>query len=501
MKVLSFLPHLCVVFDEIGQLAVKIVLRINKLNLHWAVAVLIYIWMFMSTVWVGYAWADTVNQSTPLVDYSQPRSDLSAEQLLNFAVGRSLFKKLWVAAPASTRSSDGLGPLYNARSCFMCHRNAGRGRVSDQGETAVSLLMRLSIPAETVEQQQCLDDLRCKVIAEPRYGSQLQNFAVTGLAAEGKLEIVYSDVPMQLSDNETVILRQPHYQINQLQYGNLHPKTLLSPRLAPQLVGLDWLDRIAVADIMAYHDPDDRNQDGISGKVNRVWSREFLRVMLGRFGYKAGVVSLNEQNQAALFHDLGLSTVLFPEAWGDCTVSQMQCRNALHGNKQIQNNISEKKLKSETVLEASQKVSDAIAFYIRNLALPLPRNRHQPQFIAGKKLFQQLKCHLCHRENYQVDNQSIAPYSDLLLHDMGDALADNRPEGLASGQEWRTAPLWGIGLTQHVNGNHFYLHDGRARSLQEAILWHGGEALTARKGYMKLSKTERDMLLVFLESL
>jgi CxxC motif-containing protein (DUF1111 family) len=240
--------------------------------------------------------------------------------------------------------------------------------------------------------------------------------------------------------------------------------------------------------------------------------------MLGRFGYKAGVASLDEQNQAALFHDLGLSTVLFAQAWGDCTASQNHCRNARHGNKRMQNNAKPsennvaqndvkvapkmvKELESKTVLEASQKVSDAIGFYIRYLALPLARNRNQPNVIAGKKLFRQLKCHLCHRERYQIDQQNIAPYSDLLLHDMGIGLADNRPEGLATGREWRTTPLWGIGLTQRVNGNHFYLHDGRARSLQEAILWHGGEALSAREGYQHLSKTERDMLLAFLESL
>ena len=458
------------------------------LNLH-RVSLLIYIGIIVCIFWINNAKAE-VNRG---VDYSQPQADLSAEQLLNFAVGRSLFKKLWVAAPASTQSSDGLGPLYNARSCFMCHRNAGRGQVPSDNQTAVSLFMRLSIPAETSEQQLCLDTLRCKIIAEPNYGTQLQNFAVTGLAAEGQLAINYSAVPISLAGNETVILHKPHYQIHQLQYGALHPKTMLSPRLAPPLVGMDLLERIAVEDILSYSDPDDRNQDGISGKANQVWSREFSRVMLGRFGHKAGIASLEEQNQAALFHDLGLSTVLFSDAWGDCTVSQNHCRKARHGNKNMNNDA--------TSLEAPAEISTAIAFYIRNLAVPVQRNTSQANVIKGKKLFTQLKCHTCHRAHYQVDNQTIAPYSDFLLHDMGAGLADNRPEGLATGREWRTAPLWGIGLTQQVNGNHFYLHDGRARSLQEAILWHGGEARIARNNYLRLSKTERDMLLEFLESL
>ena len=480
---------------------------------------LIHLWMTvcvaMCIVWVDYAWAsEPMFSSKQLLDYSHPQPTLSTESLLDFAVGRSLFKKLWVAAPASTQSSDGLGPLYNARSCAMCHRNAGRGQVPNTTQTAVSLLMRLSIPAQTPAQQRCLDELRCQVIAEPNYGTQLQNFAVTGLAAEGQLAITYSDVSVSFADDETVMLQQPHYTISQLQYGALHPKTMLSPRLAPQLMGMDWLDRITVADILSYSDPNDRNQDGISGKANRVWSRQFARPMLGRFGYKAGVASLDEQIQAALFHDLGLSTHLFSQAWGDCTASQIHCRQARQGDQPIQtrakhakppdeNNLTQHNVspQRDTVLEAPQKVSDAIGFYIRHLALPVQRDQNQSNVIAGQKLFTQLNCQRCHRESYLIDNQTIAPYSDLLLHDMGAALADNRPEGLATGQEWRTAPLWGMGLTGQVNGHHFYLHDGRARSVQEAILWHGGEARAAREAYTRLSKTERDMLLEFLESL
>ncbi len=424
-------------------------------------------------------------------NYSNPNKNLSSEQLINFAVGRSLFKKLWVAAPTATKASDGLGPLYNARSCFMCHANAGRGKVPNAGKRAVSIFMRLSTPAQTEQQKECLQALRCSVIAEPSYGTQLQNFAVTGLAGEGDLKIEYRAIPIELVGDEIVNLQQPYYRIEALQYGPLHPDVMMSPRLAPALVGMGLLDQISEASILAYSDPNDDNNDGISGKANRVWSQQFKQVRLGRFGYKAGIASLDEQNQAALVNDIGLSTPLFSQAvWGNCTKLQTRCRRAPHGDDASQGS-----------LEAPQKVTDAILFYTQNLHVPKQRQPQNIDVIAGRKLFKQLNCQACHRESYPLKQGEIHPYSDLLLHDMGEDLADQRPEGLANGQEWRTTPLWGIGLTESVNKHPYYLHDGRARTLQEAILWHGGEAQTARDHYTKLPKLERDKLLRFLQSL
>lgn len=413
----------------------------------------------------------------------------SSDKSINFAVGRSLFKKLWIAAPSTTKASDGLGPLYNARSCFQCHINAGRGQVPKKDQPAISLFMRLSIPPQNKADKEALKQHKKTVIAEPNYGTQFQTFAVTGLDAEGDLHIRYSDVVINLSDNEVVVLKKPKYQLNHLQYGKLHPDTLLSPRLAPALVGMGLLAKIKAEDILQYSDPEDKNNDGISGKANQVWSREFKKVMLGRFGYKAGIATLDEQNQSAFAGDIGLSTPLFPRPWGDCMPTQANCINAPHGDDASQQH-----------LEVPKIASDAVLYYVSHLTLAKPKPLTPPALI-GQKYFIQAGCHACHRPSYKLDKEVISPYSDLLLHDMGEGLADHRPEGEANGQEWRTTPLWGIGHTDAINRHHYYLHDGRARTLQQAILWHGGEAKKARDFYIHLAKKDRQHLLEFLGTL
>ncbi len=417
---------------------------------------------------------------------------LIASDQLDFLVGRGFFKKLWVSSPASTKASDGLGPLYNARSCFMCHINTGRGQVPAKDEVAVSLLMRLSIPAP----QHPKHKYKHTTIAEPRYGSQFQTAAVKGLPAEGRLQIHYTDYPMRFADGETIILKRPHYQLTDLKYGTLHADVQQSPRLAPPLLGIGLLDKLSADTILQYSDPNDNNNDGISGKANLVWSEQKQKIMLGRFGHKAGVATLDEQNQQALISDIGLSTPLFPFAWGDCTVQQPDCRNAPHGNDaQYQS------------LEVPQKVIDSLFFYVSNIPAPAARQSTDPtvtlNVTLGENIFNQLGCPACHRKHYTLaqDQQRIAPYTDLLLHDMGADLADQRPEGDATGTEWRTPPLWGIGLTEKLNGHHYYLHDGRATTLAEAILWHGGEAKKQRDSYRRLTKKDRLALLTFLEYL
>jgi CxxC motif-containing protein (DUF1111 family) len=405
-------------------------------------------------------------------------------------VGRSLFKKLWIASPSSTKASDGLGPLYNARSCFQCHINAGRGQVPEKNQRAVSLFMRLSIPPQNQVDKTLLQQQQQTVIAEPRYGTQFQNFAVTGLDAEGDLQIRYRNFSIKLAGGEIVTLQKPSYQLNNLQHGALHPKTMMSPRLAPSLLGMGELAKIKAEDILQLSDPNDANNDGISGKPNRIWSQEFNKVMLGRFGYKAGVASLDEQNQRAFAGDIGLSTPLFPQPWGDCTTNQISCRNAPHGDNG-----------GQQPLEAPKKVTDAVLYYVSHLDMPLSRASNSDDFKQGQTHFIAAGCIACHRSSYTIKQKTISPYSDLLLHNMGEGLADHRPEGEANGQEWRTAPLWGIGLTERINGHHYYLHDGRARTLQQAILWHGGEAQPARDYYAKLAKKDRQYLLKFLGAL
>jgi CxxC motif-containing protein (DUF1111 family) len=221
--------------------------------------------------------------------------------------------------------------------------------------------------------------------------------------------------------------------------------------------------------------------------------------MLGRFGWKAGMPSINEQTQAAFAADIGISVPLHPQGSGECSARQTDCLSAPHGNSpQFEN------------LEAPSQVVKLVNFYSRNLAVPARREVSSVTVLAGKQLFYEIGCIQCHTPKYLTRSDSIGveqsrqliwPYTDLLLHDMGEGLADHRPEGKADGREWRTAPLWGIGLTPLVNGHSFYLHDGRARNLLEAILWHGGEASGQREAVRKLNKSQRDQLLRFVESL
>jgi CxxC motif-containing protein (DUF1111 family) len=274
---------------------------------------------------------------------------------------------------------------------------------------------------------------------------------------------------------------------------------MMSPRLAPPMIGLGLIEAVPEAQIRANADPDDKNGDGISGRTNEVWSLADNRVALGRFGWKAGVPSIRQQAASAFAGDMGLSTPLVPRPSGDCTGAQSFCLNAPNGNSERDGD-----------LEVGAKVFDHVVFYAQNLAVPPRRNAKDAGVVQGKALFYQLGCQACHMPSFttgavegqpHLSNQKIWPYTDLLLHDMGEGLADNRPEGMADGREWRTPPLWGIGLTETVSGHTFFLHDGRARNVEEAILWHGGEAQASRDGYAALTKAEREALLSFVNSL
>lgn len=432
---------------------------------------------------------------TSLHAFSHPISGLNSEQNVEFSLGRALFKRIWVSAPASTQASDGLGPLYNARSCLACHPNNGRGKPFEQSDVpSKSLVIKVDIPAKSENQKQLLAENRINNIPEPVYGTQLQNFAIATHDSEFKLHITYQDIPVTLSDGEVVLLRKPLYQLNNLNYGALDSNTRISPRVAPQLVGLGLLEAIDTELLVAMSDEDDENSDGISGKVNWVWSRELNKVVAGKFGLKSGSPSINEQSQSAFSTDIGISTHLYPEGYGDCTNKQADCRHAIDGNSQQYNN-----------LEAPLAITQRINYYLQQLAPPRRRNWDNPDVQAGRSLFNQIGCSACHITSLEVEfnNQQlkIHPYTDLLLHDMGKGLADHRPEALASGQEWRTPPLWGIGLTPQVSGHSRYLHDGRATTLLQALLWHGGEAQDARNKLIAMNKKQRKQLLMFLESI
>ena len=443
------------------------------------------------------------NRGTPGVNaYSMPASNLSFADRAQFNIGNAIFRRVWVSAPASTEASDGLGPLFNARACQRCHLKDGRGHPPSGNfpeDTAVSMLMRFSIPPQSEADRAMLASGRANAIGDPVYGGQLQDFAIQGHRAEGRIHTIWEEEPVELAGDEAVSLRRPTYSITDLGYGALHPDAMMSPRVATPMIGLGLLEYIDEADILANADPDDADGDGISGRPNYVWSVPDNGLMLGRFGWKANQPNLAQQNAHAFAGDIGLSSAISPDPWGDCTPGQSSCVDSIHGDSPQYEN-----------LEAPAEVMEALLFYTRNLAVPARRDVDDPTVLAGKGLFYEIGCVSCHTPKFVTRRdesqpaqsyQLIWPYSDLLLHDMGEGLADNRPDGQADGREWRTPPLWGIGLTETVSGHTFFLHDGRARNLTEAILWHGGEAQAARDSFAALSPTDREAVLTFLGSL
>ncbi|MEQ6203439.1 di-heme oxidoredictase family protein [Sulfitobacter sp. HNIBRBA2951] len=448
------------------------------------------------------AGAATVRPRTDADAFSQPSGNISFEDQLDFRVGNGLFRKIWVSSPSSTLASDGLGPLFNARSCQRCHIKDGRGHPPETADdTSISMFLRISVPAIfTSTDADALGQIEGYIatLPDPVYGSQLQDFAVQGHTAEARMDIRYDEEVITLADGATVSLRHPTYSATDLGYGPLHRDAMLSPRVAPQMIGLGLLEAISTADILANADPDDADGDGISGRPNIVWSQVHDQPMLGRFGLKAGSPTVLEQSAAAFSGDIGISNPIFTAPAGECTILQTDCRAAIHGDG------------DDRLYEIDQVGLDLVTFYSRNLGVPARRRVDDPQVLLGKQVFYQTGCTACHTPSFVTQRlvdrpeqsfQLIWPYTDMLLHDMGPALADNRPEARATGREWRTPPLWGIGLTQQVSGHSYFLHDGRARSLLEAILWHGGEAAPQRNKVIELPTHERDALLAYLESL
>ena len=432
--------------------------------------------------------------------FSHFSANLSFDEQERFNLGNGFFTKLWASSPSSTLASDGLGPLFNSRACQSCHLKDGRGHPpTTADENAVSLFLRLSVPPQDASEQTLLDSRGVLLFPEPTYGEQLQVFAVPGLKAEGKMVIDYADKPVTLADGTVVMLRDPSYSIADLAYGPMSDSVMISPRVAPPMIGLGMLEAIPQEDILALADPEDRNGDGISGKANWVKDKADGEIKLGRFGWKAGAPSIRVQSASAAAGDIGISTPLVNRPYGDCTPAETACLSLPTGE-QSELGIS----------EAPDPILDLVTFYAQNLAVPRRRDVDDPTVLRGKQQFYGLGCISCHTPKFVTSRnaegdaqkfQLIWPYTDMLLHDMGDGLADHRPEGAADGYEWRTPPLWGIGLTETVSGHTLFLHDGRARNLTEAILWHGGEAEAAKSGFANLPKSQRDDLLAFLESL
>ena len=433
--------------------------------------------------------------------FSQFSANLSFADQEDFRLGNALFRKLWVSSPASTQASDGLGPLFNARSCQRCHIKDGRGHPHAEGSdiVAVPMLMRLAIPPRTETEIAAIASGTMQRIPEPTYGGQIQPAAVPGLTGEATVRVTYEEEEIVLNGGEVVSVRHPTYHLDDLGYGSMDPEVTVSPRVAPPVIGLGLLEAIAVEDILAQADPEDLDGDGISGRPSWFVDPETNERVLGRFGWKASNPTVRRQSADAFNGDIGISNPLFQAAHGDCTEAQTACLEAPTG---VQERLGP--------TEAPDPVLELVTFYAENLAVPARRDVNNPDVLRGKEIFHAAGCASCHTPKYVTSRtasheahrfQLIWPYTDMLLHDMGEGLADGQTVGSADGQEWRTPPLWGIGLTETVNGHTFFLHDGRARNVLEAIIWHGGEAQAARDYVADLAPEDRAALIRFLNSL
>lgn len=403
---------------------------------------------------------------------------LSARDATVHEIGDETFSQTFVAPPAI--KFTGLGPIYNNVSCINCHRNDGEG-IPTAGFSNSGLLFRISIPGT---------DNYGGPNPVPGFGVQLQDKAVLGAQPEAHINISYTDLPVTYPDGITVTLHKPDYKVENA-YAALPSNYFLSPRLAPPMVGLGLLEKVPESTVLSFVDTKDANGDGITGKANYVFDSVDRKVELGRFGWKCNSATLLMQIASAYLQDMGITSYALTK---ESANGQPQM-NAVHG---------------DVYPELADSLLKFVTFYVKTLAVPARRNVNDADIKQGENLFKQVNCTGCHKQTLQtgidvtasyLSNQRIHPYTDLLVHDMGDGLADNRTDFLATGHEWRTAPLWGVGLFSITNGTPYYLHDGRANTLEEAILWHGGEAEKSKQAFMHLSKADRDKLIKFLNSL
>jgi CxxC motif-containing protein (DUF1111 family) len=415
--------------------------------------------------------------------FSLSARNLSDEGRSAFSVGNAFFNDPWVTAPSSTEGRDGLGPTFNAKSCSACHFHDGRGRPPEAGHDMVSMLVRLSVPGV---------DAVGGPAPDPAYGGQIQPQGIEGVPGEASPTLTWEDVPGVYADGSPYTLRRPVLDLGEGAYGPFDQLIRASARVAPHMVGLGLLEAIPEDALVALADPLDANGDGISGRPNTVWDPVSAAPAFGRFGWKGGQAGLLQQNTGAFLGDMGITSTLHPAQ--DCPSTQEACAAAIEGG----------------TPEVSDHIVDRVTFYTRTLAVPARRDVDDPDVLAGRELFRQIGCAACHVERFttgdvdghpELSRQDIRPFTDLLLHDLGPELSDERPDFDADGAEWRTPPLWGLGLVPDVNDHDLLLHDGRARGFAEAILWHGGEAEAGRDAFRALDAKKRDQLVMFLESL
>ncbi len=484
------------------------------------------------------------NQSS--FGFDSPAPNLSEDSLAIHLGGDAQFERAFIKAPSNQfAASDGLGPAFNNNACISCHPRDGRANFNQEIQTSpagtwhklgpdAGVFLRISTEAGSA----CLPDagnLFCAPVGVPQFSQQLFHRGVFGLrtdspfSGQADVHIRFELLTVDYPDGAKTTLRLPVFDIRNpyddpgARPGDAsgNPSRLYqtdvrtSPRMAPAIFGAGLLEAIAESDILALADPDDLNSDGISGRANRVFDplqalrNEPIEPALGRFGWKAGAPSVHVQSSGAYNQDMGVTNYVFPLesiAGTDLYTTYRQSNPDDDGQQ-------------DEGFEVSEQILKAVSFYASTLAVPGRRNVDDAIVRQGADLFETAGCAACHHPHFvtgehpgiwgpggllsapELSNQSIFPYTDLLLHDMGEALADGRAEHMAGGTEWRTPPLWGIGLVQTVNPLAGYLHDGRARTLEEAILWHGGEASTARNAFVQMPAQERNALLRFLGSL
>ncbi|MBK8457793.1 MAG: thiol oxidoreductase [Phyllobacteriaceae bacterium] len=409
--------------------------------------------------------------------FTFPAANAEKPHMWPFFFGNRLFNTNWVQSPGSVKAFDGLGPVFNRTSCAGCHTRDGRGRPPEPGQPMRSMLLRISVPdGDGIHRP------------HPAYGDQLGEQANPGVPAEGKTRIDHREIAGSYGDGEAWTLLEPAYSIESPAHGPVGETAAFSARVAPQIIGLGLLEAVPEADILSRADPDDRDGDGVSGRANRIGST--AGSALGRFGWKANMPDLATQNAGAAFGDIGLTNPLHREE--NCPDAQVACLAAIRGED----------------IDLSAEFLDKLTHYTRLLAVPAQRNAGDSQVLRGQGLFAMFGCASCHVPTLktvaaplpELSNQVFHPFTDLLLHDMGEGLADGRQDHLADGREWRTPPLWGIGLIpRSIATTGSCMMAGRG--FAEAILWHGGEGESAREAFRTAAKADRESLIAFLQSL
>jgi len=451
---------------------------------------------------------ETSVSSRPFPSLEKPANNLANDLKPMFHAGKALARQPWIKAPTVTKARDGLGPIYNARTCMACHIKGGKGHISGASIPLssellnMSTLIRVSIAGK---------DQTKGAVPHTYYGDQIQAQSISlahqlrhsqtdknlahNVAPEAYAQINWTEVPFSYPDGSIVRLRKPNVEFNNLGYGPIGKNTLIGLRLAPSINGMGLIELIPQSDIDALADENDSDSNGVSGRVNQVWDVQLKQTRPGRFGLKSNKPTLTMTVAAAFANDLGISNTLFPSQ--PCTSLQVSCNEQLNGDDQ-------------NGVELSSKLLSMVIDFNRNLAPLKRKNFTSKNNQAGRELFYKIECSACHNpsfvtskseKNAHLGNQKIWPYSDFLLHDMGPKLSDNRPDFLASGSEWRTPPLWGIGVMKAVSGSTSLLHDGRANTVEEAILWHGGEAEKVTQSFINLPIEKRQQLMLFVNSL